>query len=155
MGQVQIDWSKLKASLEIYRKKKKIVFTNGCFDLLHVGHIRYLQEAKAQGDILVVAINSDESVKKLKGPERPLQNQNDRAEILAALAAVDFVTIFSELTPKEVIEAVKPDVLVKGGDWRVDQIIGGDFVQSYGGTVKSLKFIDGRSTTSLVEKARK
>lgn len=133
---------------------QKLVFTNGCFDLLHVGHVRYLQEARKLGDALFVGVNTDASVKRLKGPERPLQNENDRAEILAALGCVDFVCLFEEDTPETLIRTVKPRVLVKGGDWRIDQIVGADFVQSLGGQVYSLNFIEGRSTTRLIEKAR-
>ncbi|MBX3016708.1 MAG: D-glycero-beta-D-manno-heptose 1-phosphate adenylyltransferase [Bdellovibrionaceae bacterium] len=133
---------------------RKIVFTNGCFDLLHVGHVRYLQAARQLGDELVVALNSDASVKRLKGPERPIQTENDRAEIMAALGCVSFSVLFTEDTPARIIEAVKPDVLVKGGDWKIEQIVGGTFVQSYGGEVRSLQFIDGKSTTKLIEKAR-
>lgn len=133
---------------------RRIVFTNGCFDLLHVGHVRYLQAARALGDELVVGVNSDASVKRLKGPDRPIQTENDRAEILAALACVSFTTLFTEDTPARLIEAVRPDILVKGGDWKIDQIVGGAFVQSYGGEVRSLQFIDGKSTTKLIEKAR-
>jgi D-glycero-beta-D-manno-heptose 1-phosphate adenylyltransferase len=145
---------KISEELSPLRNQKKIVFTNGCFDLLHVGHIRYLQEAKAQGQVLVVGINSDDSVKRLKGPTRPIQNENDRAEILAALGAVDYVVLFTEDTPAKLIEAVKPNVLVKGGDWKPDQIVGGPFVLSYGGEVKSLQFVEGRSTTKLIEKSK-
>lgn len=137
------------------RKGRKVVFTNGCFDLLHVGHIRYLQEARAQGDLLVVGLNADASVRRLKGEERPVQNEADRGEILAALGCVDFVTLFTEDTPLELIKAVKPDVLVKGGDWPIDKIVGADFVLKNGGEVKSLQFVQGRSTTGLVEKIRK
>lgn len=133
---------------------RKIVFTNGCFDLLHVGHVRYLQAARELGDELVVALNSDASVKRLKGPERPIQVENDRAEIMAALSCVSYSVLFTEDTPARIIEAVKPDILVKGGDWKIDQIVGGTFVQSYGGEVRSLQFIDGKSTTKLIEKAR-
>lgn len=133
---------------------QRLVFTNGCFDLLHVGHVRYLQEARKLGDALFVGVNTDASVKRLKGPERPLQNENDRAEILAALGCVDYVCLFTEDTPEALIHAVKPRVLVKGGDWRIDQIVGADFVQSLGGQVFSLNFIEGRSTTRLIEKAR-
>jgi D-glycero-beta-D-manno-heptose 1-phosphate adenylyltransferase len=148
--------SLLQTKLETFRKKgQKIVFTNGCFDLLHVGHVRYLQEAKKQGDILVVAVNTDASVQRLKGATRPIQNENDRAEILLALKAVDEVLTFSEDTPESVIKALRPDVLVKGGDWKIDQIVGSDFVMSYGGVVKSLNFVDGKSTTSLIEKSQK
>jgi D-beta-D-heptose 7-phosphate kinase/D-beta-D-heptose 1-phosphate adenosyltransferase len=136
------------------RRNQKIVFTNGCFDLLHVGHVRYLQEARAQGDFLVVGVNSDASVKRLKGPTRPIQNESDRAEILSALAAVDAVVIFTEDTPANLIEAIRPNVLVKGGDWKPDQIVGGPFVLSYGGEVRSLQFVDGKSTTKIIEKSR-
>lgn len=154
MGQVCSLEEVLKFVERERQKKKKIVFTNGCFDLLHVGHIRYLQEAKNQGDFLVVALNTDASVQKLKGPTRPIQNENDRAEILAALACVDATFLFSEETPEKVIHAIHPDVLVKGGDWKINQIVGSDFVLSYGGQVKSLNFVDGKSTTSLIEKSK-
>lgn len=135
-------------------KESKIVFTNGCFDLLHVGHVRYLQAARELGAELVVGINSDASVKRLKGQDRPLQTENDRAEILAALGCVSYTVIFTEDTPERLIKTVRPDILVKGGDWKIDQIVGGDFVQSIGGQVLSLQFIDGKSTTKLIEKAR-
>ncbi len=134
---------------------KKIVFTNGCFDLLHVGHVRYLQEAKKLGDALVVGINSDASVKRLKGPTRPVQNEQDRAEILAALEAVDATVLFTEDTPENLIHKVKPDILVKGGDWKIDSIVGAPFVMSYGGKVMSLQFVDGKSTTKIIENAQK
>ena len=147
----------LKPALQDYLQKTpthlKIVFTNGCFDLLHVGHVRYLQEAKSLGDILIVGLNTDKSVQKLKGPTRPIQNENDRMEILAGLACVDFVTLFDEDTPLELIRFVKPQVLVKGGDWKPEQIVGSDFVLSQGGSVKSLQFVQGKSTTSLVAKS--
>jgi D-beta-D-heptose 7-phosphate kinase/D-beta-D-heptose 1-phosphate adenosyltransferase len=136
------------------RQHKKIVFTNGCFDLLHVGHVRYLQEARALGDILVVGVNSDASVKVLKGPTRPVQIEADRAEILAALACVDYTVIFNEETPAELIRQVVPDILVKGGDWKIEQIVGADFVIAQGGKVLSLQFVDGKSTTKLIEKAQ-
>ncbi len=133
---------------------KKIVFTNGCFDLLHVGHVRYLQQARQQGHCLIVGLNADASVRQLKGPSRPVQNETDRAEILAGLACVDFTVIFPEETPARLIELVRPDVLVKGGDWKVEQIVGAPFVQSYGGQVLSLQFIDGKSTTKIIERAQ-
>lgn len=133
---------------------KKIVFTNGCFDLLHIGHVKYLQEAKALGDLLFVGVNSNASVKRLKGPSRPLQDQKDRAEILAALRCVDFVSIFEEDTPYELIKQVRPHILVKGGDWSIESIVGYDLVTSWGGQVYSLQFIDGKSTTSLIQKAQ-
>lgn len=144
----------LKKHLLLHRSNQKVVFTNGCFDLLHIGHIRYLQNAKKQGDVLVVALNSDESVKKLKGPQRPVQSENDRAEILAALACVDHTFIFTEDTPERVIKEIRPDVLVKGGDWEISKIVGSEFVQSYGGRVLSLNFVDGKSTTNIIKKAK-
>ncbi len=153
MGKV-VDRKKLPQILTEIRKGKKIVFTNGCFDLLHVGHIRYLQQAKAQGDILVVALNTDLSVQKLKGPSRPLQNENDRTEIMAALACVDFATLFGEETPLEIIKELNPDVLVKGGDYKIPEIVGSDYVLSRGGQVKSLEFVDGKSTTNIVNKLK-
>jgi D-beta-D-heptose 7-phosphate kinase/D-beta-D-heptose 1-phosphate adenosyltransferase len=153
MGSV-CTWQELHEILDSLRNNKKIVFTNGCFDLLHVGHIRYLQQARQLGDILVVAINTDKSVQKLKGPTRPVQHEKDRAEILAALKSVDFVTLFDQETPLEIIELVKPDVLVKGGDWKPEQIVGSDFVLKNGGEVKSLKYHDGKSTTELIKKAK-
>lgn len=133
-------------------QKKQVVFTNGCFDLLHIGHVRYLQEARKQGDLLVVGLNSDASVKRLKGPQRPIQNESDRAEILAALACVDYVIIFNEDTPLELIKAIMPQVLVKGGDWKPETIVGSDVVLAAGGKVLSLNFVDGRSTTSIINK---
>jgi D-glycero-beta-D-manno-heptose 1-phosphate adenylyltransferase len=154
LGQV-ISQLQIADELSKFRGKKKIVFTNGCFDLLHVGHIRYLQEAKSQGDVLIVGVNADASVKKIKGSERPIQNEMDRAEILAALGAVDYVCLFNEDTPEKLIGLVKPDVLVKGGDWPIDKIVGSQFVLSYGGSVRSLQFVDGRSTSSIVEKLKK
>lgn len=145
----------LEQAVQSYRSQnKKIVFTNGCFDLLHIGHVTYLEEAKKLGDILIVGINSDDSVKKLKGPTRPIQNEKDRSEILAALKSVDHTYIFGEETPLDLIKSVKPDVLVKGGDWKIDQIVGSDFVLSYGGSVKSLNFVNGKSTTSIIEKSK-
>jgi rfaE bifunctional protein nucleotidyltransferase chain/domain len=154
MGQVS-KFEKISQDLAALKSQnKKIVFTNGCFDLLHVGHIRYLQEARRQGDALVVGVNSDASVKALKGPTRPVQNETDRAEILAALGCVDFTVIFPEETPANLIRQVKPDVLVKGGDWKIENIVGGDFVIANGGKVLSLQFVDGKSTTKLIEKAQ-
>lgn len=147
--------SNLTASVDAYKKEnKKIVFTNGCFDLLHIGHVTYLEEAKSLGDILIVGINTDASVRVLKGPTRPIQNENDRCAILAALKAVDHTVLFAEDTPLNLIKKIKPDVLVKGGDWKIEQIVGSDFVMSYGGQVKSLNFIDGKSTTAIIEKSK-
>lgn len=132
-------------------KNKRIVFTNGCFDILHLGHVEYLNEAKAQGDVLIVAINSDASVRELKGPDRPINNETDRGNMLLNLKAVDCVQVFTEQTPLEIIKLIKPNILVKGGDWRPDQIVGSDFVLSLGGDVKSLMFKDGYSTSNLIK----
>ncbi len=134
--------------------KKKVVFTNGCFDLLHAGHVETLQKSRSFGDLLVVALNSDESVRKLKGPTRPLQNESDRARILAALACVDYVTIFGEETPLELIKLLRPDILVKGGDYKVDEIAGAREVIGWGGRVELIPLVEGRSTTNLVKKSK-
>lgn len=153
MGLV-ITWANLESWLAHDRAGRKLVFTNGCFDLLHVGHVRYLQAARQLGDLLFVGVNSDASVRRLKGPERPIQSEQDRAEILSALGCVDACLVFDEDTPERLIKAVKPDTLVKGGDWPVNKIVGADYVMSYGGDVRSLPFVDGKSTTQLVTKAR-
>ncbi|MBH47599.1 MAG: D-glycero-beta-D-manno-heptose 1-phosphate adenylyltransferase [Halobacteriovorax sp.] len=136
------------------RAKKKIVFTNGCFDILHPGHVAYLNEAKALGDILVIGLNSDSSVKRLKGPDRPVNQEQDRKFMLLNLKAVDHVVIFEEDTPYELIKLLAPDTLVKGGDWRPDQIVGSDIVLAAGGEVLSLKFIEGHSTSTLISKVQ-
>jgi len=141
---------KLASSLKA--RKKRIVFTNGCFDLIHAGHIKYLNKAKALGDVLIVGINSDSSIKKIKGPNRPIVGQGDRAAIVAALRPVDYVSVFNDITPIELIKAIRPDVLVKGADWQVKTIVGGDFVRSYGGRVKAIPLIKGRSTSDLILK---
>jgi D-glycero-beta-D-manno-heptose 1-phosphate adenylyltransferase len=140
----------------IWRMKgDRIVFTNGCFDILHRGHVEYLQEAAALGDRLVIGLNGDASVQRQnKGPERPLNDQESRAKVLAALRLVDAVVIFDQDTPLELIQAIGPDVLVKGGDWGEDRIVGAAYVRTYGGDVRSLKLVDGFSTTALVEKIR-
>ena len=137
------------------RVDRKLVFTNGVFDLLHVGHVRYLQEARQLGDALVVAINSDSSVRELKGDSRPLMNQDERAEVVAALAAVDYVTIFDEISPRSLIAKLLPDILVKGGDYPLDQIHGREEVESAGGRVVSLPFVEGASTSTIIERIRK
>ncbi|AZZ35816.1 D-glycero-beta-D-manno-heptose 1-phosphate adenylyltransferase [Bdellovibrio sp. qaytius] len=147
--------NKLEQAIADFKKSnKKIVFTNGCFDLLHIGHVRYLEQAKSLGDVLIVGINTDASVQVLKGPTRPIQNENDRAEILASLKAVDHTVLFGEETPIDLIKTVKPDILVKGGDWKKEQIVGWDFVESYGGQVQSLQFVDGKSTTNIIAKSK-
>lgn len=131
---------------------KSLVFTNGVFDLLHVGHVRYLAQARALGDALVVAINSDRTVRELKGPARPVFNEAERAEILAALRHVDYVTIFDDVSPRSLIATLLPDVLVKGGDYGLDQIHGREEVEAAGGRVISLPFVEGASTTGMIEK---
>jgi rfaE bifunctional protein nucleotidyltransferase chain/domain len=133
---------------------QKLVFTNGVFDILHVGHVRYLEAARALGDALVVAINSDASVRELKGPARPLMNENERAEILAALRATSYVTIFDDLSPRSLIARLLPDILVKGGDYALDEIHGREEVEAAGGRVVSLSFVEGVSTTRLLERMR-
>lgn len=131
---------------------KKIAFTNGCFDIIHTGHLRYLAKAKSLGDILVVAINSDSSVRTIKGEQRPINNQHDRAEVLAGLEMVDYVVIFDEPDPYRIISRLQPDVLVKGGDWKIEQIIGRDIVEARGGMVVSVPYLQGASTTGIIEK---
>jgi D-beta-D-heptose 7-phosphate kinase/D-beta-D-heptose 1-phosphate adenosyltransferase len=133
---------------------QKLVFTNGVFDILHVGHVRYLAQARALGDALVVAANSDRSVRELKGADRPLTNENERAEILAALGAVDYVTIFDDISPRSLIAQLLPDVLVKGGDYALDQIHGREEVEAAGGRVVSLPFVDGASTTEIIDRIK-
>jgi rfaE bifunctional protein nucleotidyltransferase chain/domain len=133
---------------------QKLVFTNGVFDILHVGHVRYLQQARELGDALVVAINSDASARQLKGVGRPLTTENDRAEILAALACVDYVTVFDDLSPRSLIAELLPDVLVKGGDYSLDQIHGREEVEAAGGRVVSLPFVEGISTTAMVDRLK-
>ncbi len=137
------------------RKKAKVVFTNGCFDILHKGHVTYLQQARKLGTHLVVALNTDESVRRLKGPKRPINPLADRLEVLAALESVDFVTWFDQDTPLEIILALKPEVLVKGGDWKPEQIVGSKEARSWGGKTRSLRYIPGKSTTSIIEKVGK
>ncbi|WP_455389538.1 D-glycero-beta-D-manno-heptose 1-phosphate adenylyltransferase [Petrachloros mirabilis] len=137
------------------RQKKRIVFTNGCFDLIHVGHTRYLQTAKQLGDLLVVGVNSDASVRSLnKAHDRPIVNEAQRAEVLAALGCVDYVVIFTEPDPLNLITALHPDVLVKGGDWAIDKIVGRDVVEQRGGVVKTIPLVPGMSTTSLIQRIR-
>ena len=137
---------------KVKEQAEKVVFTNGCFDILHTGHVAYLNEAKSCGDILVVGLNSDASVKRLKGETRPVNKELDRKFVLENLKSVDFVFIFEEDTPLNLIKKVNPNILVKGGDWKLDQIVGSDFVIANGGEVKSLKFVNGYSTTNIIEK---
>ena len=130
----------------------KIVFTNGCFELLHIGHVQYLQAARAEGDVLVVGMNSDHSVRQIKGPRRPVVPENERAEVLASLACVDFVSLFDEPDPLAIISSLLPDVLVKGADWAEDAIVGRDIVEAHGGRVVRIPLTRGASTTSIIEK---
>ena len=132
-------------------KGKRIVFTNGCFDLLHIGHIRYLEEAKTLGDVLVVGVNSDSSVRKLKGPKRPILPEEERTETLSGLGCVDYITLFDEIDPLKLITSLQPNVLVKGGDWTKEQTVGREVVERSGGEVVILPFVQGASTSTLIE----
>lgn len=134
------------------RSGKRVVFTNGVFDILHRGHVEYLAKAKSLGDVLIVGLNSDASVRRIKEPTRPLQRQSDRAVILLALESVDYVVVFGEDTPDKLIRQIKPDILVKGADYKISEIVGADFVRSYGGSVRRIRLTPGRSTSGLVGK---
>ena len=143
------------AKLELWRQAgERVVFTNGVYDLLHRGHVEYLEEARALGDRLMVGVNSDASVRRLKGPERPILSQGDRAGLVAALACVDLVAVFDDDTPLRLIEAVRPNVLAKGADYALDAIVGRDFVESHGGRVERIRLREGLSTSKLVERIR-
>ena len=141
-----------KEIAKLKKAGKKIIFTNGCFDILHTGHTRYLREARKLGDILIVGLNSDTSVRAIKGPQRPIVPQDERADIMASLESVDFVTLFDETTPLELIECLKPHVIVKGGDWAEKNIVGGEAVRKWGGAVAVIPEIKGASTTNIIEK---
>jgi rfaE bifunctional protein nucleotidyltransferase chain/domain len=156
---VAMSAQKIKTLNEIVRLRpalresgKKLVFTNGCFDILHVGHVRYLNHARSLGDLLVVGINSDRSVREIKGDSRPIVSERERAEVLAALACVDFVFIFDDPTPKQVIDAIVPDILVKGADWGLAEIVGRDTVEKAGGTVLNVPLVKGSSTSDIIRK---
>jgi D-beta-D-heptose 7-phosphate kinase/D-beta-D-heptose 1-phosphate adenosyltransferase len=149
---------KVKARRELLRiinnlkaEGKRIVFTNGCFDLLHIGHVRYLEKAKALGDVLVIGVNSDASVRKLKGPKRPILPEAERAEILSGLGCVDYITLFDEMDPLKLITSLRPNVLVKGGDWTKEQTVGKEVVERSGGEVVIIPFVKGASTSTLIE----
>jgi D-beta-D-heptose 7-phosphate kinase/D-beta-D-heptose 1-phosphate adenosyltransferase len=152
--QYQLDHS-IDAITSDKQCNKKIVFTNGCFDILHVGHIRYLSEARSLGDILVVGVNSDESVRNLKGPSRPINFLSDRALLLSELVCVDYVVSFKEQTPLKLIKMIMPDILVKGGDYTLDTVVGSSEVIDAGGKVELLKFHDGYSSTNYIDKIKK
>lgn len=144
---------KLKKIISSLKKQgKRVIFTNGCFDILHRGHVKYLQEAKKKGDILVVAVNSDASVRKIKGSKRPIVNEKDRLYIVAALESVDYVISFNETTPLKIIKLLKPDMLIKGANWNKNAIVGKDVVLSYGGGVHTVKLVKNRSTTDIIKK---
>lgn len=136
---------------DLKARGRRVVFTNGCFDLLHAGHIKFLEQARSLGDLLIVGLNDDGSVRALKGPERPLIGQEERARIMAALNCVDYVTLFSELTPERLIADLKPDVLAKGADYTREQVVGRDIVEAYGGVVELIPLVEGRSTSGLVQ----
>lgn len=151
MGQVirQSDLRKLVSKLR--RQKKRIVFTNGCFDILHLGHVKYLRKASQWGEVLIVGLNSDASVRQLKGRARPILPQADRAEILAALEPVDYVVTFNQITPLDLIKKIKPNILVKGGDYQADNIVGAQFVRSYGGKIATVPLIKSKSTNLIID----
>lgn len=134
------------------REGKSIGFTNGCFDILHPGHVHYLERAKKYVDILILGLNSDKSVRKIKGPNRPVNNHNDRAKVIAGLDAVDYVVIFDDPTPYEIVKKIKPDYLFKGGDWKKSEVVGREIVESYGGRVVIIPYLKGYSTTSVIKK---
>ena len=137
---------------KVRKSGQKIVFTNGCFDIMHVGHVRYLADAGSEGDLLVVGLNSDASVRIIKGDKRPIVRQNHRAEVLASLGCVDFIVIFDEPDPLKLIQTLKPDVLVKGEDWTEDAIVGAESVKSHGGKIVRISFVEESSTTAIIEK---
>ena len=137
---------------KLKQEKKKVVFTNGCFDIIHRGHIDYLTKAKALGDVLVVGLNTDASVRRIKGEHRPIVDEDDRAQILACLSPVDYVCLFGEDTPYALISAIIPDVLIKGADWNVNDIVGKDIVEGHGGTVATITFLPNRSTSNIIQR---
>lgn len=148
-----IDRSKIAEFCQVLRDGgQRVVFTNGCFDILHAGHVRYLKQARSYGDCLVLGLNTDASVRRLKGPERPINNEHDRAEVVGALKSVDYVVFFDEPTAEELIRQVHPDVYVKGGDYTIETLPEGQIVLGYGGQVKLVKLVEGRSTTNVIAK---
>jgi rfaE bifunctional protein nucleotidyltransferase chain/domain len=154
-GQILLTDELLRERGRLRARGRRLVFTNGCFDILHVGHVRYLQAARALGDALLVAINSDRAVRELKGAGRPIMSEGERAEMLAGLGAVDYVTVFDDLSPRSLIATLLPDVLVKGGDYALDEIHGREEVEAAGGRVLSLPFVEGASTSSIIERILK
>lgn len=151
-----VSWERAKAQVNAWKKtSKKVVFTNGCFDLVHLGHVDYLEKARSLGDRLVLGLNSDSSIARFKGPERPLQDENSRARVMAAMQFIDLVVLFSEDTPMNLISELKPDILVKGSDYLTENIVGADVVQNAGGVVRTIPFVQGYSTTKIVENIKK
>ncbi|MCF7912630.1 MAG: D-glycero-beta-D-manno-heptose 1-phosphate adenylyltransferase [Candidatus Cloacimonetes bacterium] len=149
-------WGEMTAiRAELAEQAKTVVFTNGCFDILHRGHVQYLHSARELGDVLIIGLNNDDSVKRLKGSNRPVNREIDRAIVLSALADIDYVVIFTEDTPYNLIKTLKPDILVKGGDWEIDQIVGSEIVIANGGKVLSLHYYQGYSTTGIIERMDK
>lgn len=144
--------SAMKSAQALKKRAKKVVFTNGCFDIIHAGHVRYLNKAREMGDCLVVGLNSDASVKRIKGNDRPIVPHSERAEVLSALACVDYVVIFNDDTPLKLISAIKPSILVKGADWAAKDIVGGNVLKSYGGVVRRVTLVKGRSTTNIIRR---
>ena len=155
MGNVVSLQELLVARKRIKNEGKRVVFTNGCFDILHRGHVEYLRKAKALGDVLVVGVNTDSSVRRIKGADRPVIDESDRAFVLAALASVDYVCLFNEDTQYELIRALVPDILVKGADWAIEKVVGRDIVEAAGGSVQTIEFLPDRSTTGILERIRK
>ncbi len=141
-----------KVVKSLQKKGNKVVFTNGCFDLIHVGHVRYLSEARTLGDVLVVGVNSDDSIRQIKDPKRPIVSEAERLEVLSAFWFIDYLVLFNDQTPKTLITSLTPDILVKGGDWALDQIVGRDHVEQHGGKVVRIKTVKGASTTSMIQR---
>jgi D-beta-D-heptose 7-phosphate kinase/D-beta-D-heptose 1-phosphate adenosyltransferase len=152
MGTILSTAAMVRARRTLKRKGLKVVFTNGTFDILHRGHVSYLQAARKLGDCLVVGLNTDASIRRIKGPKRPINPNRDRAEVLAALGCVDFVVLFGDDTPYKLIKTLVPDVLVKGADWKKGEIVGGDVVEAHGGSVRRIRLVSGRSTTNVIQR---
>lgn len=154
MGRVVSRQELLDIRTRLKKEKRRVVFTNGCFDILHRGHVDYLEKAKGLGDVLIIGLNTDASVHRLKGPGRPVVEQDDRAHVLAGLASVDLVCLFDEDTPQNLIEMIIPDVLVKGADWAVADVVGREVVEAAGGSVRTIEFLPNHSTSRIIEKIR-
>jgi rfaE bifunctional protein nucleotidyltransferase chain/domain len=152
MGKIKTLEEVVRIRQQLRAQGKKLVFTNGCFDILHLGHVRYLTQARALGDALVVGLNSDESVRALKGENRPIVPEGERAEVMSALACIDYVFMFDDLTPQRVIDAIVPDILVKGADWGISEIVGRETVEKAGGIVCNIPIVEGTSTTNIIQK---